>query len=346
VQLTEQAEPAEVEHDVATLPNHPEKSEWILMHRIGRLLRMAASGSLLCLASAAAFGAMAIFGKLAFDEGANAATLLTVRFLLAAIVLWIVLLVRRSTGTVRVAGRRDVAIALGLGACGYALQAGCYFLALERMDASLLSLVLYTFPAIVTVAAVLLGRERLDRRRVAALALVSLGLTLVLAGAGTGALEGVGVTLGVGAAVAYSTYILVSDGVSQRLPALTLATLVCSGAAVSLLAGSTATGRLHLGAVTTAGWGWLACLSLVSTVGAIVLFFGGLSRVGPSNASILSTFEPIVTVTLAALVFAERLTGPQLVGAALVLSAVVLLQLRSVVPARRVGPAAAAAGAP
>jgi drug/metabolite transporter (DMT)-like permease len=311
------------------------------MGQIGRLHRMAASGSLLCLSSAAGFGAMAIFGKLAFDDGANPATLLTVRFLLAAIVLWAVLLVRGSLGTVRGAGRRDVAIALGLGACGYALQAGCYFLALERMDASLLSLVLYTVPAIVTVAAVLLGRERLDRRRVGALVLVSVGLTLVLAGAGTGALEGVGVAFGLGAAFAYSTYILVSDGVARRLPALTLATLVCSGAAASLLVGSTVTGQLHPGAVSAAGWGWLAALSLISTVGAIVLFFAGLSRVGPSTASILSTFEPIVTVGLAAVVFAERLSGPQLLGAGLVLGAVLLLQLRGVSPAPRPAPAPA-----
>jgi drug/metabolite transporter (DMT)-like permease len=289
---------------------------------------MRSTGSLLCLGSAAAFGAMAIFGKLAFDEGATAGTLLSVRFVLAAAVLWCVLLVRGGLPTLRAVPRRDVIIALGLGTCGYALQAGCYFVALERIDASLLSLLLYTFPAIVTVAAVGLGRERLDRRRVVALGLVSTGLTLVLAGAGTGALEGVGVALGLGAACAYSTYILVSDGVARRLPALTLATLVCTGAAISLTAGSAAAGQFHPGALTPAGWGWLACLATISTVGAIAMFFGGLSRVGPTTASILSTVEPLVTVALASIVFAERLSAEQLAGGALVLAAVLVLQAR------------------
>jgi drug/metabolite transporter (DMT)-like permease len=269
---------------------------------------------------------MAIFGKLAFDEGATAGTLLAVRFALAAAVLWCVLWVRGALPTVRALRRRDVIIALGLGACGYALQSGCYFLALERIDASLLSLVLYTFPAIVTVAAVVLGRERLDRRRVAALGLVSTGLTLVLAGAGTGALEAVGVALGLGAACAYSTYILVSDSIARRLPALTLATLVCTGAAISLTVGSAASGQLHPGALSLAGWGWLACLATISTVGAIAMFFGGLSRVGPTTASILSTVEPLVTVALASVVFAERLSGEQLAGGALVLAAVLVLR--------------------
>jgi drug/metabolite transporter (DMT)-like permease len=50
-----------------------------------------------------------------------------------------------------------------------------------------------------------------------------------------------------------------------------------------------------------------------------------MARVGPSTASILSTFEPVVTVTLAYLAFSERLSVPQLFGAALVIAAAVML---------------------
>jgi drug/metabolite transporter (DMT)-like permease len=327
VQLAQKPEPAEVEHREETLPIQRQKSESILHNRIDRIPPMDSRGSLLCLSSAAAFGAMAIFGKLAFDEGATAGTLLAVRFLLAASVLWAILVARGGWARLRATPARDVRIALGLGACGYALQAGCYFLALQRIEASLLSLLLYTFPAIVTIAAVLLGRERLDGRRVAALLLVSAGLTLVLAGAGTGALAPLGVVLALGAAFVYSAYILVSDGIARRLDPMTLSTLVCTGAAVSLTIGSAAIGAVHPGDLSAAGWGWLACLSLVSTVGAIAMFFAGLGRVGPSAASILSTVEPLVTVGLAAVVFGERLSGAQLVGGALVLGAVLVLRL-------------------
>ena len=75
--------------------------------------------------------------------------------------------------------------------------------------------------------------------------------------------------------------------------------------------------------MTAAGCAWLGCLAVVSTVGAISLFFAGLRRVGPSAASILSTVEPVVTVALAFVVFGESLGPAQLVGGALVLSAVV-----------------------
>jgi drug/metabolite transporter (DMT)-like permease len=286
---------------------------------------MRSSGTLLCLASGAAFGAMAVFGKLAYDEGATVGTLLAVRFALAAALFWALVLLAGGAREVRTLRRRDVGIGLALGAVGYALQAGCYFAALERIDASLLSLLLYTFPAMVAVAAVALGRERLDRRRLAALGLASGGLALVVAGAGTGTLDPLGTALGLGAAVVYTTYILVSEGVVGRVRPGVLSALVCSGAAISLTAGSALLGQLRPGDLTAAGWGWLGCLAVISTVAAVSLFFAGLRRAGPTAASILSTVEPVVTVVLAYLVFGEVLGTMQVLGGALVLAAVLAL---------------------
>jgi drug/metabolite transporter (DMT)-like permease len=284
-----------------------------------------ASGTIFCLASAAAFGAMAVFGKLAYDGGATVGTLLATRFALAAALFWMLLLASGAAAGVRALPGRDVAVALALGACGYAAQAGGYFAALERMDASLLSLILYTFPAIVTVAAIVLGRERADRRRLIALVLSSAGLALVIGGAGTGTLDPLGTALALFAAVVYSAYILVSDGVAARMDPRLLSALVCTGAAVTLTLGSGLLGALRPGEVTIAGWSWLACLAVVSTVGAITLFFAGLRRVGPSTASILSTAEPLVTVLLALLVFGEVLGLVQVLGGALVLGGVLVV---------------------
>jgi drug/metabolite transporter (DMT)-like permease len=266
---------------------------------------------------------MAVFGKLAYDGGATVGTLLATRFALAAALFWMLLLASGAAAELRALPRGDVAIALALGACGYAAQAGGYFAALERMDASLLSLILYTFPAIVTVAAIVLGRERADRRRLVALVLATAGLALVVGGAGTGSLDPLGTALALGAAVVYSAYILISDGVAARVDPRLLSALVCTGAAVTLTLGSGLLGALRPGEVTVAGWSWLVCLAVVSTVVAISLFFAGLRRVGPSTASILSTAEPLVTVLLALVIFGEVLGIVQVLGGALVLGGVV-----------------------
>jgi drug/metabolite transporter (DMT)-like permease len=297
---------------------------------------MPAAGQLICLASAIAFGAMAIFGKLAYDEGATVGTLLAVRFLLAAALFWLLVAATGAARRLRALTPRDVGLALALGAVGYSVQAGAYFAALTRLDASLLSLLLYTFPAMVTVAAITLGRERANRRTAAALVLASAGLTFVLAGAGAGALDPLGTALGISAAVVYSTYILTSASVAERVGPLVLSALVCTGAATTLTLAGAAGGYLHPGDVSLAGFGWLAGIAVVSTVGAVSLFFAGLQRVGPTTASILSTAEPLTTVGLAFLAFGESLAPVQLAGGALVLGAVLVLSTPA--PARAAGP--------
>jgi drug/metabolite transporter (DMT)-like permease len=269
---------------------------------------------------------MGVFGKLAYDHGVTVGTLLAVRFLLAAALLWLVVLAGGHGPALRALPRRELGLAFALGAVGYSAQAGAYFGALHRMDASLLALLVYTYPIMVTVAAVALGREARSRRTTAALVAASGGLVLVLAGAAGGGLDPLGTVLGLTAAVVYSVYILVSEGVAARIGALALSALVCTGAALTLGFGALAAGDLHPRAVDGAGWGWLAALAVVSTVGAIGLFFAGLRRIGPAPASILSTLEPVVTVGLACAVFGETLGPAQLAGGALVLCAVLVVR--------------------
>jgi drug/metabolite transporter (DMT)-like permease len=282
-------------------------------------------GSALCIGSAVAFGGLAVFGKLAYEAGVGVTTLLFVRFAIAAPILWALALHRH--GALAAASRRSVLGGLGLGALGYALQAGLFFSALKRMDASLLSLILYTYPAFVTLAAIGLGRETTSRRRIGALLVSSAGVGLVLLGAGGGEFDWLGAAMGIAAALTYTAYILVSDRVGGDLEPLSLAALVTTGAAVTFGIVATASGSLDVG-FAGEGWIWLAALAVVSTVTAITLFFAGLRRVGPSMAAMLSTLEPATTVGLAFLVFGEALTGVQLVGGALVLGAVLLLHAR------------------
>jgi drug/metabolite transporter (DMT)-like permease len=286
-------------------------------------------GGAFCVASAIAFGALAVFGKLAYEAGVGVLTLLAVRFAIAAPVLWAAALQRRRRRSALAgAGARTVLAALALGAIGYSMQAGLFFAALTRMDASLLSLVLYTYPAFVTIAAIALGRETPSRRRIAALLASSCGVTLVLLGAGSGGFDWLGAAMAVGAALSYTGYILVSDRVGVRLDALPLAALVTTGAALTFGIAGAATGSLD-GDFAREGWAWLAAIALVSTVTPIVLFFAGLKRVGPSTAAILSTLEPPTTVALAFLAFGESLTTVQLAGGGLVLGAVLALNVRS-----------------
>jgi len=281
-------------------------------------------GLALCLVSAAGFGAMAIFAKQAYAAGLEVSTLLALRFVLAAALLWALVALRREP----LGPPRSLLTAGLMGLLGYSVQAGVFFLALTRIEAGLASLLLYAYPALVTVAAIALRRERADRRRVGALTVATTGVALVLVGGGLSgdAIDVAGALLALASGVIYTIFILTSDRVARDTSALAFSAAVCGGCAITFVAGSLILGDLAPSDVTREGLGWAVALAIFSTVVPIVGFLAGLARVGPSTASILSTIEPPVTVLLAFLVFSETLSAVQLAGGALVLSAVVLLQ--------------------
>ena len=76
---------------------------------------------------------------------------------------------------------------------------------------------------------------------------------------------------------------------------------------------------------TGAGWAAIGSIVLVATVLPVAAFLMGLERIGPTNAAMLSTLEPVVTVLLAAVLLDESLTPITLVGGGLILVAILLL---------------------
>ena len=279
------------------------------------------TGALLCLVAAGSFALQPILVRLAFDGGAGVASVGAIRFALAALVLGV--LARRA---IAAAPLRTLLAAFLLGLTIYGLETGLFFASLERIDVSLASLLMCSYPALVVAGAVLLRRERASRRRAAALAVALVGVALVLAGGVGGAIDPVGIGLALGAAIAYAAYVLISDGLLRTTEPLVLATMLCAGAAVAFALAGGATRSLE--APRPATLLVVAAIALVATVLPIAAFLGGVHRIGPSRATILGTVEPPVTIALSALVFGERLGVVQLVGAALVFSAIVILQLR------------------
>lgn len=284
----------------------------------------AGRGALLCLISATGFGIAAVFAKESYRAGLNVPTMLSVRFAIAAAVFWALVAWRRPQWPVR----RTVFAAIGLGSIGYALQALLYFGALTRITASLTSLLLYLYPALVTGLAILLRRERPDRRRLAALLSSAAGLILILGtGSSLGSVAGFGVLLALGAALTYALYLTVAAGLPEDLDVFLLSAIVCTSAAVTVTIVGSATDTLHA-AQQSIGWFWAAMLAVFSTVVPIATLLVGIRLVGAPTAAILSCAEPAVTVVAVALLYAERLTPGQLVGGVAILGAVLLLQLR------------------
>ncbi|MGX7681602.1 DMT family transporter [Jatrophihabitans sp. DSM 45814] len=289
-------------------------------------------GLVLCVVSGASFGLAAVVAKEAFSAGFNVPSMLAGRFGMAAIVFWLIVAVRSRAGLsaprplARLSGRA-LLTAIGLGAIGYALQSAFYFGALTRLDASVVAQLLYIYPALVLIIALVRRQESAEARKFIALLCSAAGLVLLLHGGGAAALPLPGVLMALGAAGTYALYITVAGSLPEDFDVYLLSAIVCSAATVSVGGYAAMTGNLH-GPASSIGWFWLLIFAIVPTVVAIVTFLAGLRLVGGSVAAILSCVEPVVTVCSAALVYSERLTGVQILGGVAVLSSVIVLQAR------------------
>ena len=140
-----------------------------------------------------------------------------------------------------------------------------------------------------------------------------------------------GVLLGLGAAVSYAGYIVLSSRVAGGLGPFTSAGVVMASCALvyDVLAVATRTALPS----SARAWSALVAVALVGTVVAVSAFFAALERLGPADTSVVSTVEPLVSVLVAAAVLGERLGPLQLAGGMLVLGAVVALARLRPVPA-------------
>lgn len=276
-------------------------------------------GSLLCVASAVAYGAVGVFAKLAYREGLSPMGLLALRFTVAAVVLWALAWVLGE----RVRDRRAVMRGLAIGAVVYAGQAGLFFAALAHQDAALTVLLVYVAPPIVAVAAVMLGRERPRRVLIAALPIAMVGIALVAAGAGLGRTDPWGVVLSLACAVAFATYMLTSHAAVGALGPVTLAACVCTGSAVAFVAAALVS-EAPL-STTPRGWVMVLGLAIICSVLAVTLLAAGTARVGPTAATLLSTVEPVTGTILAVAILGEHLAPVQVLGGALVVVAAVMV---------------------
>ena len=277
-------------------------------------------GVLLAALSAASFGVMPILTKIAYRDGASALGVLSIRFVLAGVLL---LALAWSLRLALPRGRRLLAIA-ALGGVGYVGQSACYFLALQRTSAGLTALLLYAYPALVVIIAAAVARKSPDRTTIALVALALVGTALTIGRPGGG--KALGIALGLAAALIYAIYIIVSSKVVFGLAPVPVSAVVIAAAglvdgAAALVARPGLPHHMH-------GWLALVGVAVFGSVIAVWAFFEGLRRLGPSDTSVVSTLEPVVSVVLGAAVLGEAFGPSQLSGGVLVLLAVAMLARR------------------
>jgi drug/metabolite transporter (DMT)-like permease len=278
-------------------------------------------------ASAACFATLGILQRWAFAGNAEPMTLLAIRFALASAAMGLVQAMR-DPGSLKV-GRSDLVRFGVMSVTGYGAASLCYAFAVGIIGPSVTTVLLYTYPALVSILGWLFLKERFPVRRLLAVVATFAGCALA-AGALSPekGLSIAGIVLGLAAGFGYAIFNIVSFASMRSIPRMTVMSYVFGMSAVEM--GVAAAVKGTWGSVagwSPSAWGSLALMVLVPTVAAILLYLGGIKRMGAAQAAVVSTLELPFTVLFAAFAFpAERLTVIQLVGAAIVLGGVVLAE--------------------
>jgi len=207
-----------------------------------------------------------------------------------------------------------------------------YIYAIGLIGMGMAAVLMYTAPAWVTLLSVVLFKEPLNGRKIVAVLLACGGCALIgqVYNLANVRLNLLGILAGLGAGLTYGLYTLFSKVAQRRYSAWTTLAYALGVGALFMLPLQPLANLVH--AVTTPPiLFWLLVLGLVPTLGGGVAFNAALRRIPASNASIIATLEPAIATLLGWMFLDERLEAPQLLGAGLILAAVIVLQ-REIAP--------------
>lgn len=295
------------------------------------LVSPTARGAVWVVAAAMAFATLGSLSGIAYRAGMGSATFVTVRAAIGASVLLAVICLRPGCW-VRLAslpGRER--LMLGTAMAANATLNLTLFAAYGEMAVALVLAVYFSYPMLVSVASVLIGRERFTLARSAGLALAVAGLGLVMADqVGAAAITPIGIAWALGAAVCQAGYLVVSRAGYTRVPVEQATALMLAGGA--LLAGIVAlavdlpAGRLGSWVGDPSAWGAVVVAGVLGAALAKVWLLRGVRLLGGTRTAVLMLFEPVVGVLLAAAVLGQAITPMEAIGGLVILAAAVLVQ--------------------
>jgi drug/metabolite transporter (DMT)-like permease len=293
------------------------------------------AGSILAALSALSFGMTVVFGRSLAVAGLGAPTVLGIRFSGAALFLFTLILVMRRP-LLPAPGERAAAYLLG--AVLYMGQSSFFFAGLERGSAAAVSLLSYSYPALVTLLEIPLGAGMPARRTWLALVLsLSGAATLVLAG-GRVSISSAGIACALTSALGYSFYMLASHRWLRHSDSLTSAAWVALGAGSSFLLQGIWRGELG----GAAGYGPALAGNAAASAAAFGLLFAALRRLGASRTSVMMTLESLSAIVLARLFLGEPVGPLQMAGGAAILLGATLIASGREARAKQPGPRAGA----
>jgi len=272
---------------------------------------------LLC---ALCYGSAVVLARFAFEDGTNAATVVSVRCAFAALAIGISLRVgKRNPSTTG----RERALLLVLGVF-FALGVFSFYKSIEILRVPLAILVFYVNPLVIGVFGGLAGFERLSGR-VLLFALVSLVGLALATGASPEAVDAVGISFAILAAVLTAGILVVSTHRLSHVNAKSRTFWLMASTAAAVALGTLA-GDAYLWPRSAPGLTAVVGVCVLYTIGLVALFTSAV-RIGPLRTGLVMNLEPVIAIGGSWLLLGQGLTPVQLAGGALVIAGVIGAQM-------------------
>ena len=276
-------------------------------------------------------GANHVAARLAFNNGVDVATAVAVRSVVTALAVAALLAVQQVRVSFSARHKRILPV-IGL---LIAVQSLCLYSAVARLPVALALLAFNTYPIWTALWDWLLYRRSPERALLIAMPVILFGLALALdvlgAASGLGAAGqwgriGTGVAFGLAAAATFGVALVLTQheagDIDGRVRTLTTMTMV----GLFALAGVAMQGGFHLPQAPVGWWGLVALTFLYGT--AFTIMFTVLPKLGVVGNSAIMNVEPVFALVLAWLILGQTIAPVQVIGAFLVVGAVMLLGLR------------------
>lgn len=278
-------------------------------------------GILYIVLSSIAFGIMPILAKLSYRGGSNTYYTLFLRFFFAAIMVFYYL---KSKSISLKISKKQFFMVIIMGVLGYTLTSASLFMSYNYLSIGMATMILYTYPAIVTLLSYLFFKEKMYPRKIISLLISTVGI-YILIDKGSVSFNLKGIILAAMAAVLFSLYVL---GTSLKeikvINSYVLTFYISCVASVVMFISAITTNNfdMHISFYALVS---ILLLAVISTVVALTAFLEGVRIIGPSKASIFSTIEPIVALLLGILILGEPISARIIIGSITIIASILIL---------------------
>jgi drug/metabolite transporter (DMT)-like permease len=276
------------------------------------------------------FASKGLFAKFLYAQGVDFETLVTARATLALPLFWAFTLAREGAASFAKGSRTAVYAAAAAGFLCYYVGALTDFYALTMIDASIERALLFSYPAIVVLISCALTRRLPSRRTAAAVGLAYVGIFLTIGGFDVRVVRAnaLGAVLVIISALTFAIYFVVGERYMRDIGSGRFTLYAMTAAAVALCVHFLARHDLAaLAMITGRAWGLLIVMATACMFVPALLQAEGVRRIGAQRGAVVSTVGPPTTVLLAWLLLDERVSELQLLGVALIVAGVLLLDL-------------------